>query len=84
MESDSSMIMDWLIQQKPSEGTIGRLESKIGEAGFSISLDSLLGSFEGECSLKSREIGKNTAHYKEKYGWYNSQQRDASRTDSFK
>ena len=81
MESDCSMIMDWLIRQKPSEGTIGRLESKIGEAGFSLSLDSLLGSFEDKCTSESREIGKNTVHYKEKYGWYNSQQRDVSRTD---
>ena len=81
MESDNSMITNWLIRQKPCENTIEVLESKIEEAGISTSLDALLWSFEDECILKSREIGKRTAHYKEKYGWYNSQQRDVSRTD---
>ncbi|MEA3515359.1 MAG: hypothetical protein U9R34_07810 [Nanoarchaeota archaeon] len=81
MESDSSMIMNWLIRQKPSEETIGRLESKIVEAGFSLSLDSLLGSFEDRCTLDSRKVERNISHYKQKFGWYNSQTRDVSRTD---
>ena len=80
MESDNSMITNWLIRQKPCENTIEVLESKIEEAGISTSLDALLWSFEDECTSKSREIGKNTVHYKQKYGWYKSQTRDVSKT----
>lgn len=81
MEPDNSMITNWLIRQKPCENTINVLKSKIEESGISTSLDALLWSFEDECASKSREIGKRTEYYKQKYGWYNSQTRDVSRID---